>query len=98
MKTIAMKPIVSRLANLSTPIGGREDVQKLVERLQEQGVVRRLQTFRVSALSGTEATVVCGERAAVVIGATISDRGRTNNIQYQQIGTALKLTPAVVGG
>lgn len=90
------KPLMTRLANLSTPIGSRDEVQKLLGRLQEQGVVRRLQSFRVTTLSGQESTVVCGERAAVVIGTTISDRGRTNNIQYQQIGTVLKLLPAMV--
>lgn len=91
-----VKPLMSRLANLSTPIGDRDEVQKLLGRLQEQGVVRRLQSFRVTTLSGQESTVVCGERVAVVMGTTISDRGRTNNIQYQQIGIALKLLPAMI--
>lgn len=90
------KPLMSRLANLPTPIGGREEVQKLLGHLQQQGVVQRLQSFRVTTLSGQESTVVCGERAAVVIGTTISDFGRTNNIQYQQIGTVLKLLPLLL--
>jgi len=90
------KPLLSRLANLTTPIGGRDDAQKLLGRLQEQGVVRRLQSFRATTVNGQESTVVCGERAAAIIGTTLSDRGRTNNIQYQQIGTALKLLPVVI--
>lgn len=89
-------PSLTRLTSLTNGIGSRDDVQTLLERLQDEGVVQRLQSFRVTTVSGQESTVVCGERAAIVTGTTITDFGRTNNLQYQQVGTALKLLPAIV--
>jgi hypothetical protein len=55
----------------------------------------RLQNFRVTTIGGAEATILCGERAATVTGVTMSDRGQSTNIIYQQIGTVVKLTPIV---
>lgn len=67
------------------------------EKWEEQGVVDRLDHYRVTARSGQTAIIVPTEQSPMVVGTTITDRGKTNNIQLRQIGTSLQLKPKVVG-
>ena len=90
-----LKPFATRVANQIKTIGGRDGMEGLLARLQEQGMLGRLQNFRVTIIGGAEATILCGERAATVTGVTMSDRGQSTNIIYQQVGTVVKLTPIV---
>jgi len=57
-----------------------------------------IETIRMSALSGTESTVQFGRRVNVTVG-TVTNRGGTaRNVQAVDIGTLVKVTPALQSG
>ncbi len=89
-------PLLARVENLPTVIGGRDAARKLLDRLKDQGAVRQLQTFRMSTLSGHKGYMLRGERTPTIIGMSQSDFGQTNSIQYLQTGTIVQWTPTVV--
>jgi hypothetical protein len=89
-------PLLARVENLPTVIGDRDDARKLLDRLKDQGAVRRLQTFRMSTLSGHKGQILRGDRLPMITGMTTTTFGQTNNIQFQEAGTSVQLTPTVV--
>jgi type II secretory pathway component GspD/PulD (secretin) len=88
-----LDPLLARLGYLSTSLGSRDTARALVARLEERKAVRRIKEFRVTTLSGHDASFVTGERTPTITGVTMTDLGQSNNIIYQQIGTAVSLTP-----
>jgi hypothetical protein len=89
--------VLKEAANLPADLGDRGDVRKLLDQWDELGAARRLEHFRATSRSGQEVLVVPTEQAPMVVGTSITQFGKTNNIQLRQIGTSLKLNPNVVG-
>lgn len=57
-----------------------------------------IETIRMSALSGTESTVQFGRRVNVTVGTVTNRGGTTRNVQTVDIGTLVKVTPALQSG
>jgi hypothetical protein len=89
--------VLKEAANLPADLGDRGDVGKLLDQWEALGAVRRLEHFRATSRSGQGVLVVPTEQAPMIVGTSITQFGKTNNIQLRQIGTSLKLKPKVVG-
>ncbi len=87
--------LIARASNLPTVIGRLDDVRALLNRLTERKAIRAIQEYRLTTLDRSLTNVLCGERVPQITGVTLSDRGRTNNIMLQQVGTAVELTPMI---
>ena len=72
------------LAILARP-GGNEEYQPI-------------ETIRLSALSGTESTVQFGRRVNVTVGTTTNRGGTVKNVQAVDVGTLVRVTPALQAG
>lgn len=82
-------------SKLPAVVGSRDEVEGLIEKFATGGALRRVREWRIMALAGQTAMSQRGSDEPRVTGSSISARGRTNSLQYQEIGTLVRLTPRI---
>lgn len=87
--------LLARAGGLPTVVGSSDDARALIHRLSERKAVRAIQEYRLTTLDGCKATVLFSQRVPQIIRVTLNDRGQTNNITFQEVGTNLELIPSL---
>ena len=67
--------------------------------IKEQVKIVSIQTlsgFELTTIAGQSAFVQIGHRKPRIVGTTFSQQGRTNNLDMENVGTILQITPQVV--
>lgn len=76
-----------------TVLGRGDDIPAIFRRLQHGQVLGKLQKYQVTTVTGHRAEILVSLRKPTIQGISVSNRGRTNSIAYQEVGTMLRLTP-----
>jgi len=77
--------------DLRTPV----DAERWIRKLGEEQRLIASQHFAIEAISGREATAKIGADVPRVTAASITEFGRTNSVQMQPVGTAIKIIPYI---
>jgi hypothetical protein len=84
-----------RVANLPPVVGTVTEVRDLVSHLKVAGMLRGLREFRLTTLNGQSVSTQTGGNLPRVVATTVNEVGRSNTIQYEPIGTIVKLRPQI---
>ena len=86
---------------LKQPLDPSRSVSEILASLAKPGdneEYQPIETIRLSALSGTESTAQFGRRVNVTIGTTTNRGGTVKNVQAVDVGTLVRVTPALQAG
>ena len=87
--------LIAQAHDIPVVIGNRDEVRQLVDRFRVAGVLRKSREVRVMTLDGLAASAHSGSDQPRVTAVTITNFGRTNNTQYQPIGTVIQVAPRI---
>ncbi|HEY4231944.1 MAG TPA: hypothetical protein VGM76_00830 [Lacipirellulaceae bacterium] len=85
----------TRLSNLHTALGHREDVASLIAELDSDKSLVKFDVFRVVTVADHAAGITLGWRKPRITSTAITQLGTTNGIVIEPLGTMLNLTPHV---
>ena len=72
--------------------GPIEQVMAKIESLQKNGQIGGLKRFQFVAMENQPTSLQVGETKPYVSSANVTQRGTTNNVTYQRVGTSVELT------
>ena len=81
--------------NMPAILGTRDDVQKLIGRLNVAGMLRKSREVRLLTVNGHPANSQSGADEPRIVATNVSDQGQMNSIQYQSVGTIVRATPRI---
>jgi hypothetical protein len=88
-------PLTTRLGDLRTTLGSRDDVRSLISQLGGENAIAKLEEFRVAALADREADVSVGWRKPKITATSITSMAITNAIVIEPLGTFIHITSHV---
>ena len=87
------------LAEVATEIpsefASRKDVRELIGRLKAAKRIRASRELRMATVDGQPARVQFGIDQPQIMGTTVSNRGRQNQVNYRPIGTTVEVRPQI---
>jgi hypothetical protein len=87
--------LAERVAELPPVVGSIKDVHELVGQLKVAGLARSVREFRLVAHNGQLASVQNGKNQPRIVASATSPDGRMNSIQYEPLGTLIKIKPRI---
>ncbi len=87
--------LVDKANSLPVVIGKSDDVRDLVKRLKVAGLLSTSREYRLLTLDGQQVTSQAGSNHPTIVATNITNRGRTNSINFQQVGTMITATARI---
>lgn len=103
--TAAVESVAHALAKkVNTEVGDKRTPMSTLMKALDDVIKEQVKIVSIQALSGLELTTIAGQSAFVqfghrkprIVGTTFSQQGRTNNLDMENVGSILQITPQVV--
>ena len=85
----------SAAPSLPTEFASLKEVREFIKGLQDSGRLQSLREVRLLALDGQASRLQLGADRPQIVGANLTQMGRTNTIQYRSIGTLIEIVPRI---